>query len=648
MAIVKMSKFNLIFFAHDHDQLLERLQQFKYVHFLNLKENEMLKDIALDEIVVESKTSSIDGLIDKTTFIIDSLKSYDRREKGIKQIKKGLASFNMIELEEKAKAIDIVQIYDDTKKAIDEKERIKRHINSLKEKIDSLRPWVTLNTSLSKFSSFKTCRIHSGIVPNQLLARFTKEVEKTEYTYFDVVNKDGQYSYIVIITHESEEDFVQKIMMNNGFNEVKLDDVKRPKETILDLKEKIELYKVEIQSYDRILYNLSERIDSFELLYDYFMMKKTRFLASENFLRTEKLNIMEGYIPTKFEEKFEQIIKKQLGNNYYLHIKKAQTDDPNVPIMLQNSNPFKAFESVTEMYALPKYNEIDPTPLFSIFYALFFGMMIGDAGYGLIMLLITFLVLKLLNLTSKQRNFFKFFYYLSFSTIIWGAIFGSFLGDLFKLPALIDTSEQYNFLLTLSIILGGIHVFFALSIQAYMEIKRGNVLNAFFDVGFWYMLLSGGIVYILSMFFPIFLPYKTVGLTVMIVGMIGVLLTGGRDQKGVGSKLAGGLYSLYGLSSYIGDFVSYSRLMALALASGFIAYAINLMVGMLFNLGVIGIIFGIIVFIIGQGFNLFLSILSSYVHALRLTYVEFFGKFYEGGGKPFQTFRNVSKYIEIK
>lgn len=392
----------------------------------------------------------------------------------------------------------------------------------------------------------------------------------------------------------------------------------------------------------------ANQLEEIEIIYDYLLMKKNRFEAAGELVKTDRLHLMKGYIPTAYTDSFKQVIEEQLAEHYYIQIVEADEDDPNIPILLENAKFATAFESVTEMYALPKYNEIDPTPWFSIFYAIFFGMMIGDAGYGLLILFLSFGIMKVINLTEKQRNFFQFFHYLSFTTIIWGLIFGSFFGDLLSLPAVIDTNEQYNLLLILSIALGAVHVFFALAIQAYIEIKRKNFIDAFFDVGLWYMLLIGAIVFLLSYFVAAVASYRTIGLIVMVVGMVGIVLTGGREQKSVGGKFAGGLYSLYGLTSYISDFVSYSRLMALALASGFIAYAINLMVFMLFELGVIGVIFGIIIFIVGQGFNIFLSILSSYVHTLRLTYVEFFGKFYEGGGKPFQTFRNATKYINVK
>ena len=162
------------------------------------------------------------------------------------------------------------------------------------------------------------------------------------------------------------------------------------------------------------------------------------------------------------------------------------------------------------------------------------------------------------------------------------------------------------------------------------------------------MALIGAIGYLSSAAVAIPETLKTICLWIMIIGMAGIVLTGGRSAKGIGGKLALGLYSLYGISGYVGDFVSYSRLMALGLSGGFIASAINMMVDMLSGFGFVGILFGIVVFAVGQAFNIFLSVLSGYVHTIRLTYVEFFGKFYEGGGLPFQIFRSKPKYINIK
>jgi V/A-type H+-transporting ATPase subunit I len=162
------------------------------------------------------------------------------------------------------------------------------------------------------------------------------------------------------------------------------------------------------------------------------------------------------------------------------------------------------------------------------------------------------------------------------------------------------------------------------------------------------MALTGSIVYLLNIVMTMPPILKTISLVVMVLGMLGIVATGGREAKSVAGRVGGGVYALYGISGYVGDFVSYSRLMALGLAGGFIAGAVNMMAGMVAQSGPIGFVFAIIIFIFGQTFNLGLSLLGAYVHTIRLTFVEFFGKFYEGGGKSFNTFKSKPKYINLK
>ncbi|NMA48169.1 MAG: V-type ATP synthase subunit I, partial [Tissierellia bacterium] len=305
-------------------------------------------------------------------------------------------------------------------------------------------------------------------------------------------------------------------------------------------------------------------------------------------------------------------------------------------------------ESLTEMYALPRYDEIDPTPLLAPFYLIFFGMMAADVGYGIIMLLGTFLVLKYFNLSEKTKDFIKFFYYLSFSVIIWGFLYGSFLGGIIPLKGLFEPATDYNTLLILSVIFGFIHIYYGLGLKAYIAIRDKKYKEALYDVGFWYVALTGAIVYLLNMVMDLPEIVKTISFWVMIAGMVGIVLTGGREATGAVGKAGGGIYSLYGITGYVGDFVSYSRLMALGLSGGFIAGAVNMMAGMVAGKGPIGFVAAIVIFIFGQTFNLGLSMLGAYVHSIRLIFVEFFSKFYEGGGKKFNDFRSKPKYINLR
>ena len=230
---------------------------------------------------------------------------------------------------------------------------------------------------------------------------------------------------------------------------------------------------------------------------------------------------------------------------------------------------------------------------------------------------------------------------------IWGAFYGSFFGDLIPLPAVFDTQKDFIPMLIMSIAFGAVHLFFGLGLSGYMALKQGDWQSAVYDVLFWYMAVIGACVFGIGTMMGLSPMIVSVTKWIMIVGMVGIVLTGGREAQSIGGKLAMGVYSLYNITGYVGDFVSYSRLMALGLAGGFIGLAVNLIVRMLAGAGIIGLIPGIVVFVVFHLFNIFLSMLSAYVHTSRLTYVEFFGKFYEGGGIPFRPFVKEPKYSQF-
>lgn len=647
MAIVKMSKFSLFAFDSERENLLHELQKFGYVHFDSLDDEELLSE-GLDTVDMPESIGEVDEEISKVKYAIELLSKYDERETGIKSLIKGKENLTFEELEERASNFDYLPIYNQLRVLSSKLDGIDQETIKLNSLIEELSHWKGLNYPIKDLRNFKQCEVFMGTIPKKMKDKLNLDLLDLEYTYVELLNEDKDNIYLFALTLNDEKEKLNDILRRNGYSSIKLNIEGIPKEHIASIEEKIKSLNMEKQNIISQIKELSKHIANFEVSYEYLMNRKLRLAISENFLATSYVTVINGYVPTDMEDEFKKIVSSTLNDAYYLEVKEADADDPNVPILLKNSKFADAFDSLTSMFALPKYNEIDPTPLLAPFYLIFFGMMVADAGYGLLMLIATLAILKLVNLSESQRKFIKFFYYLSYPTIFWGLVFGSIFGGVVPMPALLNPAEQYTELLALSIILGLIHIFFALGIKAYMSIREKKYLDALYDVGFWYMALIGAIVALLPMIMEVNQTVRTVALVVMVIGMVGIVLTGGRDAKSIGGRLASGLYSLYGISSYIGDFVSYSRLMALGLSGGFIASAINMMVTMLFDLGFVGVIAGIIVFIGAQLFNVFLSLLGAYVHTIRLTYVEFFGKFYEGGGNEFNLFRSKSKYINLK
>ena len=221
--------------------------------------------------------------------------------------------------------------------------------------------------------------------------------------------------------------------------------------------------------------------------------------------------------------------------------------------------------------------------------------MIGDLGYGLLVFIGSLLALRFFNLDKATKRFMTFFNYLSISAMIFGLVFGSFFGGIIPLPTLINPAEDIMEMLMLSLLLGGVHIFFALGIKAYMDIRDNKPKDAFYDVGLWYMALIGAIGYGLSKAVAMNPIVVKILFYAMIIAMVGIVLTGGRSEKTTLAKFGWGVYALYGISSYIGDFVSYLRLMALVLSGSFIGLAVNMIAGMLFGSSIIGKLFAIVI-----------------------------------------------------
>ena len=647
MAIVKMKKFTLFAFEAERKRLLEELQRFGYVNFSKsdpIEEFDYLKDVEVSTVgnnYVEEST--------RIKWMIDYVGRFVEKEKGLSALKKGPIVYTFNELEKEANSYDYITDFNELSEISKKIDSNNQKITAIDNSIKEISPWKSIKEPIEDLNSFRKLKFIMGYLPTKSLEKFRTSIVDLKSTYFEEIDIVGRNSYCIIFTNQLEKEAVYENLRLNSFSEVNLEIKGVVSEEIQRLEDEKKILEEENSKLTDEIKKFTVNLQKMQSVYEYYQNLSLRNTVVSNFKATDKLDIIQGYVPADKENNFKELLEKLSASKVYLEIEDAKKDDPDVPIILKNNKIASLFESVTKMYALPKYDEVDPTFILSIFYWIFFGMMVADFAYGLILFIGSGIALKTLKFNDSTKKFLKFFFALSFSTMIWGLIYGSAFGDLITLPTqILDSSKDFMTVLMLSLAFGGVHLAFGLGMKAYVLIKNGMPMDAFYDVFLWYLTLTTVILVIVGKVITLPSIVNTIAFYGMIVGMLGIIAFGARDSKSIAGRIAGGLYSLYGITSYIGDFVSYLRLMALGLAGGFIAVAINIIVKMLVGGGIVGIIFGVIVFVFAQLFNIFLSFLSAYVHTSRLMYVEFFSKFYEGGGKAFKKFRSENKYIEVK
>jgi|LSQX01.1.fsa_nt_gb V/A-type H+-transporting ATPase subunit I len=401
-------------------------------------------------------------------------------------------------------------------------------------------------------------------------------------------------------------------------------------------------------------------VPSVRALSDHYSVLRDRYAAFSAGNATEQVVMLRGWIPDSALPE----VKKSLAafdSSIELVISEPGPED-NVPSFIVNPSWSLPFENLTRLYGAPKYGEIDPTPLLAPFFFVFFGMCLGDAGYGLVMIgFFVWFLRKYKKMPASFRDFFKLFVLSGVSTVIVGALTGSWFGDLvdafgifsFLRPlknsiVILNPMENPMVFLAISLVLGIVQLMFGLGIAFYDALRKKNYMGAFADTGGWIIFLVGLLLW--GGTAGGFLPAETDSLakTLSITGAVILIATQGREKTGILSKAVSGLLSLYGVTSYLGDVLSYSRLLALGLATSAVGVIINMLAGLAGDIPFVGWIIGILLIIGGHIFSIAVNVLGAFVHSLRLQYVEFFSKFYTGGGRVFAPLTYNTSYVSIK
>ncbi len=513
-----------------------------------------------------------------------------------------------------------------------------------------------------------------------IVGRFRKEAkdaleaelstyEKT--VHWEDITLEGQFAYMLIIScqpESSEGDHIDilSVLEHHGFDTLDLsnyslqipEELQRLTQELADVKTQIQDVKSELKSF-------VQHKESFRIIEEHLVNEIKRYKDLQNFANTKKVYFVEGWMKQNDKQRFEN------GLGAFRDSIEVSYDDPDendaaVPVILENKSYIQPFEIITRMFGMPKYNEADPTPLLAPFFIFFFGLCLTDAGYGILLSLFMWWLMQKYVLDAGTIQLARLLYYGGISTVICGAFTGGWFGNIVdSLPGvlgfvitiknalvIIDPMKEPIAFLGLALILGYIQVCYGILLKMKHRRQKGDAEGALLDEGIWLMFIN-------SLFFWLIISASgikdlPIGQGLGLMFKVLALLSGGariwlndRENPKVVMRILSGLYSLYDIIGVFSDVLSYSRLLALGLATGVIAMIIDMLALMISGVPGIGFIIGIIIFCFGHVFNLIINTLGAFIHSGRLQFVEFFSKFFEAGGKKYKPFKFESKYFEI-
>ena len=504
----------------------------------------------------------------------------------------------------------------------------------------ALLPWIKLDIPLHSIQNTRHVHFHTGFFPSRNL----HEIDSVKEAGSTVVllGENAAGTAALLAAHRDVDEAVCTQAKALGFMETPLpegtglaQDIYQENETAL------RCLHDEIAEQYKLAQRAAEKTDALKQQHD----REATCLAAEEapYESTDTMISLEGWIRSDRLTELEEALKSV--SQYYAYDLRDPLAEEKPPTVTQNNAFISQFEAITDMFSMPDPRDVlDPNTVMGIWYWIIFGMMMGDVGYGLMMVVLIGGYKLLTGNNSKLPNI---LFYSGFTSIFWGVMFGSYFGEALFPPVIAAPLDNIMLMMVFCLGVGVLHIFSGMILKMYIDWKEGHPWDGVFDQLSGMLLVVGLILMVVS---------PVLGQIIALIGAGTIVLMAGRDKKNPIARFGGGLMGLYNtLTGLFSDILSYCRILALMLSSGIVAMVMNILAGLVMpssGSGIIGIIVGgvcgIAIYIVGHIFNLVLSLLSAYVHDSRLQYLEFFGKFYEGGGYAFKPLSPHARYLNIK
>lgn len=659
MAVARMQRVELIALLNDRAAWLQELQSADVLEIESIQSDE---DLLGNESAVQKDIEAEIGRLDREMGEIDRvlafLDRFHRIKPTIVQQFAGIRTYlttdefrSMVESKQ-----DVVHWVEQADRLNDSLNNISQERASLIAETELLNPWTNLDLRWNDLSGTRKTSVLLGTIEPRRLPELEAAVRSAPFgaELCVVSSNERETALVLFVSHERLQELSQ-VMAPMNFRSVVLPTFAGTvSDRLSAIRDRLDVLSQEESRIMSEIASLAEKRNHLQSVSDHLRTERAKLSAAEGFAAGQYTFYLKGWVPARDLGRLEQVISHIDRPHHLLVRDPLKDEDP--PTALINRPAVSPFEALLQMFSYPKYGETDPTLFMAPFFFIAFGFALGDAGYGLLLALFNLALLKFLPMTRTGRKLAVLFVLGSISTVVIGFGTGGFFGDILRLPPLfgLDPLGNPQMLLVVALAFGVLQMFYGLFLSARNNAEQNGVLSAIAGEGVYMLFLASGLLVLIAFMGGAGSPlarYNQLFLKVLGISAILVIVGSAYGRKGFAilAAIPSGLFKMYNSIGFASDVLSFARLMALALSGAVVGNIINVFARQAFASPMFGLgyVMAAAIFVFGHALNLSLSVLGAFVHASRLQYLEFFGKFYEGGGRPFRPFGPDFKYTRI-
>lgn len=654
MAIAEMSKLNLVAMSYDRDRILNALQRTNATEVKLQYEAENTVALSADNEELKAYLARIEHALDSLCSETDAYNKDHKIKSDV--LKDGFEVSYSEFMGAKEQKDDADLLVEQIEGMESRKKELNAELVKLRRVIASAEIYAVVDESLSSFRDSTHTKIRLGTLPLSVKEEFFAAVEVEPLVACSVLHTNGDTMLVLAAAHQSAVEF-DKILSNFSFLACPFNEEVSGTEFFNGLKARESSICEELAKNVEEMYALHTKISFLKVYSDFVAFELEKTELSSKMRATQTTFLLEAYVPKMAEEVVKEALDSVSNALYYEFTEPSEEEIP--PTLYQNNRVVKNFETITNMYSPVSYREFDPNAVMSVFYSIFLGFIMGDIGYGLLMLLGGgFLYWKQGNRDSGLKRLSGVFAVGGIFALIWGFLFNSLFGlSLPFLTAVLPDAQKdmWSFIgiripavLIISLEIGVVQLMAGYICKAWQCWRRGHVADGIFDGVVWAIFSLGVGLAIIGLIDEVQMPVIAyMGAIIAGVSLLTAMLTAGRKEKFLG-KFTKGFGAAYGVINYASDVLSYARLYGLMLSGAVIAQIVSqYSVDFILGGNPIFAVLGVVLMVVGHLFNLAIGLLGAYIHDARLQYVEFYGRFYEGEGELFTPLGSTHKYVYL-